>query len=119
MRPVRRQVSPHAARLRRERTEAEQRFWLEVRDRRLGGWKFRFQMTVGPFVADFACVAARLIVELDGGQHTAERDAARAAFLEARGYRVLRFWNGDVFGNLEGVLTAVLNALEASAAVRK
>ena len=111
MYPVRRQISSHAARLRGERTDAEQRFWLEVRDRRLDGWKFRFQMTVGPFVADFACIAANLIVELDGGHHTPEEDAARTAFLNARGYRVLRFWNSDVFENLEGVLLAVLEAL--------
>jgi very-short-patch-repair endonuclease len=116
MYPVRRQISPHAARLRRERTEAEQRFWLEVRDRRLDGWKFRFQMSIGPFVADFACVAAKLIVELDGGQHMPEDDASRTAFLEAKGYRVLRFWNSEVFENREGVLLTVLAALDASGA---
>jgi very-short-patch-repair endonuclease len=107
MYPVRRQISPHAARLRRDRTEAEDRFWQAVRNRQLDGYKFRFQHTLGPFVADFVCLEAKLIVELDGGQHSAEKDARRTAFLETRGFRVLRFWNNDVLANLEGVIAAV------------
>jgi len=111
MYPVRRQISPHAARLRRERTDAEERFWQAVRNRQLDGFKFRFQATVGGYVADFLCVEAMLIVELDGGQHCEEKDARRTAFLEARGYRVIRFWNNDVLENLEGVMQVVHGTL--------
>jgi len=111
MYPVRRQISPHAARLRREQTDVERVFWLEVRDRRLNGFKFRRQATVGPYVADFLCVEARLIVELDGGQHNAKAEAGRTASLKERGYRVLRFWNNDVVENIEGVLMTVVDAL--------
>ena len=111
MYPVRRQISSHAARLRREQTDVEQAFWMAVRNRRLGGYKFRRQATVGSYVADFLCVEAMLIVELDGGQHSPEADEARTLFLERRGYGVLRFWNNDVAQNLEGVLLKVLNAL--------
>ncbi len=112
--PVRRQISPHAARLRREQTDVEQRFWLAVRNRRLDGAKFRRQATIGRYVVDFLCVEARLIVELDGGQHDVSVDADRTDFLEARGYRVLRFWNNDVLENLEGVLLVVSEALAAA-----
>ena len=111
MYPVRRQISRHAARLRSEQTDVERAFWLKVRDRRLDGFKFRRQATIGPYVADFLCVEAKLIVELDGGQHSDEVDAKRTAFLEGQGYRVVRFWNGDVAANIEGVLMTVLDAL--------
>lgn len=111
MRPVRRQISPHAAKFRRDRTDAEDRFWQAVRNRQLDGFKFRFQHTLWPYVADFACLEAMLIVELDGGQHSKVKDARRTAFLEAKGFRVLRFWNHDVLENLEGVLVVVGAAL--------
>ena len=69
-------------------------------------------MPVGPFIADFLCREQLLIVELDGGQHSENlKDAARTAFLEQTGYRVLRFWNHDVLGNTEGVLHAISVAL--------
>ena len=72
-------------------------------------------MPVGPFIADFLCRERFLIVELDGGQHSDNRkDAARTAFLEKAGYRVLRCWNHDVLGNMEGVLHAIAEALQAS-----
>jgi very-short-patch-repair endonuclease len=73
-------------------------------DRRL---QVRRQATVGPYIVDFLCVEARLVIELDGGQHHEMRDAPRTAFIEARGYEVQRFWNSDVIENLEGVLEAV------------
>jgi len=111
MPPVRRQISPHAARLRREQTDVEQRFWLAVRDRRLAGAKFRRQATIGSYVVDFLCVEKMLIVELDGGQHNEAADAGRTMFLEARGYRVLRFWNNEVLENFDGVLQTVSEAL--------
>lgn len=100
-------TNPHARRLRRDATDVEQRFWLAVRDRRLAGFKFRRQVTIGPYVADFACIERRLIVELDGGQHDAGADAARTSYLEGLGWRVVRFWNNEVVENFEGVLEVV------------
>ncbi|RJF85963.1 endonuclease domain-containing protein [Sphingomonas cavernae] len=111
MHPVRRQISPHAARLRRDMTDVERRAWHAVRDRRLEGFKFRRQASIGPFVVDFLCIEAELIVELDGGQHSVEADARRTAYLEERGYRLLRFWNSEVIETFEGVLETIARAL--------
>ena len=93
-------------------TDVERKLWLAVRDRRLGGFKFRRQVTIGPFIVDFLCVEARLIAELDGGQHGEEVDARRTSYLEAQGYRVMRFWNNDLIDSFEGVLEAILRALD-------
>ena len=111
MYPVHRQISPHAARLRRDQTDVEQRFWLAVRNRRLDGFKFRRQTTIDGFIVDFVCIEAMLIVELDGGQHNEKRDARRTAYLEAQGYRALRFWNNQIIENFDGVLLVVMEAL--------
>ena len=100
-----------ARKLRRERTEAELRLWSSVRDRQLGGYKFVEQFPIGDHVADFACRRAKLVIELDGGQHRAELDSERTRALEAAGYRVIRFWNHDVLGNVNGVLEARLSEL--------
>ena len=98
--------------LRRNSTDVEHMMWRLLRDRRLMGIKFRRQVPIGPFVADFASIEHRLVVELDGGQH-AERlsDARRDDFLAAEGWRVLRFWNNDVMSNRDGVLESILQAL--------
>ena len=109
---VRRQINPHAARLRREMTDAEQALWFELRNRRLAGFKFKSQWSLGPFVADFCCLSKRLVVEVDGGQHEEAKDAPRTASLNGRGFRVLRFWNNDVLTNMDGVLQVILAALE-------
>ncbi|HWA43699.1 MAG TPA: endonuclease domain-containing protein [Hypericibacter adhaerens] len=84
-----------------------------MRQRQIGGFKFRRQVPIGDFVADFACLHARLVIEVDGGQHDVERekDAARTARLNARGYRVIRFWNNDVLTNLDGVVRTIVTAL--------
>ena len=108
---VRRTISPHAARLRQEMTDAEKALWLQLRDRRLGGHKFRSQWTIWPHVSDFCCVRAKLIVEVDGRQHSEASDAARTAALKAKGFRIIRFWNNDVLGNMDGVLEVLLEAL--------
>jgi len=103
----------NAPRLRQDQTEVERRLWSHLRDRRLGGWKFRRQVPIDVYFADFVCKDALLIVELDGSQHAEERaehDAIRTRKLTKLGYRVLRFWNNDVTGNLEGVLIAILEA---------
>ena len=106
-----------ARQLRKNSTDAERRLWYQVRDRRLEGWKFRRQVPIGPFVADFVCADARLVVEIDGGQHgeREERDMARTAYLESCGYRVVRFWNNEVMADIEGVLTALTLALSPQA----
>ncbi len=112
---MRKKLTTTARRLRHEETKAERRFWNAVRDRRLDGWKFRRQIPRGNFIVDFVCLEAHLVVELDGGQHNTPeheaKDQARIEWLENNGYRVLRFWNNEVFENLEGVLTVVTNAL--------
>jgi very-short-patch-repair endonuclease len=94
-----------------EATGAERLLWGSLRNRRLADHKFRFQATIGPFVADFLCVEKALILEVDGSQHNAETDAARASFLEGQGYRILRFWNNEVLENLEGVLEVIESML--------
>ncbi|MBJ7437690.1 MAG: endonuclease domain-containing protein [Sphingopyxis sp.] len=106
------QTLQRAKALRRTLTDQEKKLWGALRDRRLGGFKFRKQQPIGPFIADFVCQERRLVVEVDGSQHAdSARDAARDAFLNDKSYRVLRFWNNDVTGNLSGVLTAILAAL--------
>ena len=111
MHPVRRQISRHASGLRRDMTDAERLIWDYVRNRQLDGFKFRRQATIGPFVVDFLCVEARLIVEIDGGQHAPQRDHRRSAWLEGQDYRIIRFWNHEVIENVEGVLQAISAAL--------
>ena len=94
-------------------TEAEQRLWQMLRSRQTEGSRFRRQVPIGGFIADFVCHAARLIVEIDGGQHdpSSEAEARRTRFLEDEGYRVLRFWNNEVLDNPEGVRAAIAEAL--------
>jgi very-short-patch-repair endonuclease len=103
----------YARRLRRSQTDAERTLWLRLRDPRLTEFKFRRQHPIGPFVADFCCTEAKVVVELDGGQHARQRrsDATRTAFLEAQGYRVLRFWDSVVLSKIEGVLERIAEAL--------
>lgn len=105
-------MSDRARRLRREKTEAERTLWRELRQLNRQGFRFRQQAPIGPYIADFADHTAKLVIELDGGQHalpsTAAQDALRTKRLSASGYRVLRFWNGDVLSNTPGVMTAVL-----------
>ena len=107
--------NPFARRLRIDSTEAERLLWQRLRNRQLGGNKFRRQVTIGPFIVDFACIDACLIVEIDGGQHSEERDAARTAFLQSKGYRVIRFWNNEVLENIDGVLQSILMKIEDQA----
>jgi very-short-patch-repair endonuclease len=95
-------------------TPAEALLWTRLRGRRLAGFKFKRQVGVGPFIADFYCWEAKLIVEVDGAQH-AERtryDIDRTAYLKREGYRVLRFWNNQVIEELESVLIAIRAVLE-------
>ena len=93
---------------------AEQRLWARIRRKQLGGFRFRRQHTVGPYIADFACLEAKLIVELDGDQHgrgnAPTRDAKRDDYLREQGFEVLRFWNNTVYEEIDGVLEAILDA---------
>jgi very-short-patch-repair endonuclease len=99
--------------LRRSATEAERILWRELRNRRLEGAKFRRQVWVGPFVADFLCVEAKLVIEADGSQHGENReyDVGRDAYLRNEGYLVIRVWNNEVTANLPGVLETIRCAL--------
>ena len=98
--------------MRREPTFAEKKLWRLLRSRQLCQWKFRRQEPLGVYVLDFVCYSAKLIVEVDGGQHAENRaDAVRDAWLSGRGFRTVRYWNSDVLGNPEGVLTDLLSRL--------
>ncbi len=115
--PAIRSTNPHARRLRKEATDVERLLWSVLRNRQLDNHKFRFQATIGPFVVDFLCAEKRLIVELDGGQHSEDVDRERTAYLEKAGYSLIRFWNSDLTQNLDGVLEAIrlkLSALPAA-----
>jgi very-short-patch-repair endonuclease len=100
-----------ARNLRREQTAAESKLWACLRNRQLGDVKFARQVAIGPFFADFCCRGAKLIIEIDGVTHDApeelSRDARRTAWLEARGYRVIRFRNEELMGDLDAVLERI------------
>ncbi|MBI3408290.1 MAG: endonuclease domain-containing protein [Planctomycetes bacterium] len=91
---------------------AEALLWRELRNRRLGGFKFRRQHPVGAYVADFACVECKLVVELDGESHLSRkpRDQVRTTSLESEGWQVLRFWNTEVYDDTEAVKQSIYNA---------
>jgi very-short-patch-repair endonuclease len=99
--------------LRRDMTSVERRIWSRLRAHRFQGFSFRRQAPIGPYIVDFLCPDARLIIEIDGGQHALEtnRDAVRDAWLREQGFVVLRFWNNEVLTNLSGVLHRVAEAL--------
>ena len=99
--------------LRQSQTSAEGLLWYYLRGKQLGSYKFRRQQPIGPYVADFACLPEKLLIELDGGQHAAPNasDAQRDRFLRQRGYRVLRFWNHEVFADCFAVLESIYAAL--------
>ena len=99
----------HARGLRTRQTNVEAKLWARLRNRQLGGLKFRRQVPLGPYIADFVCHEAKLIIELDGSQHAQQirYDTQRTAYLEAHGYYVMRFWNPDVLQNIDGVLMGI------------
>ena len=107
-------LTGRARQLRRDSTEAEQILWGALRNRQLGGYKFRRQTPIGRYIVDFVCKERRLIVEMDGSQHLEEGvyDRVRTEFLESLGYRVLRIWNYEALSDLESVADAILLELE-------
>jgi len=111
--PIRNQ----ARSLRRKATDAERALWRELRRSSLG-WRFRREFPIPPYIVDFACVEARLVVEANGGHHArpGEHDRRDAA-LRQRGWRLLRFWNNDVLGNRAGVLQTISEALGPRSAI--
>ena len=93
-------------------TDAEKRMWHRLRAHRFEGLSFRRQFSIGNYVVDFVCLESRLIIEIDGGQHSeSKRDAARDAWLRSQGFSVLRFWNNDVLSNTDGVLERIAQAI--------
>jgi very-short-patch-repair endonuclease len=104
-----------AKRLRANTTSAEDILWRHLRKLEVQGSHFRRQVVIGTYVADFACMTKRLVIEVDGSQHGFEadqrRDEARTRWLESEGYRVIRFWNNDVMSRTEAVLEAINNML--------
>jgi adenine-specific DNA-methyltransferase len=99
--------------LRAEMTDAEIHLWMRLRRNQMGGHYFRRQVPIGPYIVDFVSVKARLIVEVDGSQHfdAVKRDEQRTARLQARGYRLLRFWNNDVLQRTDSVLQTIRTSL--------
>ena len=101
-------------------TDAERTIWQSVRNRQLGGFKFRRQKPIGPFIVDFVCVEKKIVIEVDGGQHAlnAGHDDKRSEFLRKKGYRVLRFWNNDVLKERNAVLEEILLNLKEAPSPR-
>ncbi|HEV2599042.1 endonuclease domain-containing protein [Sphingopyxis sp.] len=99
--------------LRLNATPAERKLWEQLSARKVVGIRFNRQFPIGPFICDFVSRSAKLIIEVDGGQHAVdvEKDRARTAYLEAQGYRVIRFWNNDVLERIEGVVIEIERVL--------
>ena len=99
--------------LRKNMTDAERRLWYKLRYRQLGH-KFRRQSPIGRYIVDFVCFEKKLVVELDGGPHSqkVDKDELRSDWLRSQGFRVLRFWNHEVFEDLDPVLEVIWSALQ-------
>jgi very-short-patch-repair endonuclease len=101
-----------ARKLRKHYTDTEADLWRYLRNRQIEGFKFRRQQAIGRYVVDFVNLEKKVVIELNGGHHALDpRDKIRDEWLRAEGYRVLRFWDNQVFGNLEGVLETIRDAL--------
>ena len=101
--------------LRANMTDAEQRLWYRLRAHRLEGIKFKRQVPIGRYVADFACMDRKVLIEVDGGQHVAsDSDVERTKWLEHQGFRILRFWNNEVLNETNAVLEIILAAVIAA-----
>ncbi|NOR68384.1 MAG: DUF559 domain-containing protein [Methylomarinum sp.] len=98
-----------ARNLRKNQTDAEQLLWLQLRNRRFLNYKFRRQFAIEPYIVDFVCLELKLIIELDGSQHIEQKklDTERSLFLKQRGFKVIRFWNNDLFTQIDTILEAI------------
>jgi very-short-patch-repair endonuclease len=107
------QLKENARYLRKTQTEAEGHLWYQLRNRHFSRYRFRRQHTLGHYIVDFVCLHRRLIIELDGSQHIEQKDydEQRTAYLLSRGFRVIRFWNHDIFENTDAVLEEIYRAL--------
>jgi very-short-patch-repair endonuclease len=99
--------------LRKNPTDAERKLWAYLRLRQLGGYKFRRQHPIGPYIVDFICIQRKLIIEVDGGQHDESKSyhLKRDRWLEKKGFRVLRIWNNEVLTNIENVMEVIASEL--------
>ena len=108
-------ANQRARNLRSNQTDAERKLWTFLRSMKRGGFHFRRQVPIDHLIVDFACYSARLVIEVDGGQHNMDSgraiDGKRDAYLRSQGFRVLRFWNNEVLGNSEGVVDRIESAL--------
>jgi len=115
MREAQWKARKHTAALRRNLTDAESKLWQDLRARRLQGYKFRRQHPIDDYVADFACIPAKLVIEIDGATHSTEEelahDARRTEVMESLGWRVIRFTNDEVYKDVDGVVEAIYHAL--------
>lgn len=109
---MQRQQGARCLSLRNHPTEAERYLWRSLRGRQLAGEKFRRQVAISCWIADFACLRCRLVIELDGGEHDRVKDQVRDSLMAKQGWRVLRFWNNDVLQNTSGVLAVILQEIE-------
>ena len=100
--------------LRNNSTDAERHLWRHLRRRQLSGQRFRRQVAIGRYIADFVCLEAKLVIELDGSQHQQRNlyDERRSRELEAHGFRIIRFWDNQVFQETDAVLEMILTTLE-------
>lgn len=103
-----------ARRLRRDMTDAERTLWQAIRNQQIAKAKFRRQVPIGPYIVDFACMNAKLIIEVDGGQHGGADDQQRDMWLADQSFTILRFWNNEVLENLDGVLIRIAETLAPS-----
>jgi very-short-patch-repair endonuclease len=107
-------LKQNARRLRKQMTDAERALWYLLRRKQVDGHRFRKQVPIGKYIVDFACLSARLIIEVDGSQHAeSAADAERDAWLQSQNFKVLRFWNNDVLMSAEGVFEVIQTALAA------
>jgi very-short-patch-repair endonuclease len=103
--------------LRKNMTDAERKMWQNLRNRQVGGYKFRRQKPIGPYIVDFVCLEKKIIIEVDGGQHASNTnsDTLREDYLKKKGYKILRVWNHEVLRNTESVLEWILKDLKENA----
>ncbi|HSW89112.1 MAG TPA: endonuclease domain-containing protein [Candidatus Saccharimonadales bacterium] len=111
-------LKPLALNLRKQQTDAETILWVHIKNRQIDGVKFRRQVPMGNYIADFVCVKSKLIIELDGGHHNEDvkrnKDDERTKWFEIQGYTILRFWNDEVINNLPGIIERIEMTLKHS-----